>query len=67
MKQQTLSDVEYSNRRRKTRREEFLDLMNEIIPWDVLTEMVRPFYYKNKRGRRPRDLESMIRMSLMQN
>ena len=27
MKQQTFSDIEYSNRRRKTKREEFLDSM----------------------------------------
>ena len=32
MKQQTFSDIEYSNRRKKTRREEFLDSMDEMIP-----------------------------------
>ncbi len=66
MKQQTLSDVEYANRRRKTKRETFLDLMNGIIPWDDLTALIRPYYYKNKRGRRPRDLETMLRMYLLQ-
>ena len=34
MKQQTLSDMEYSCRKRKTKREEFLEIMEEIIPWD---------------------------------
>ena len=34
MKQQTFSDIEYSGRGRITRREEFLDTMNEIIPWE---------------------------------
>lgn len=34
MKQQTLSDMEYSNRKKKTKREEFLEIMDEIIPWD---------------------------------
>lgn len=67
MKQQTFSDFEYSNRRRKTKREEFLDSMNEIIPWDHWVEIIRPYYYNNKRGRRPRDLEMMLRMYLMQN
>lgn len=33
MKQQTISDVEYSARKRKTKREEFLEIMDEIIPW----------------------------------
>ncbi len=30
----TFSDLEYSMRKRKTKREKFLDIMNEIIPWD---------------------------------
>ena len=34
MKQQTLSDIEYSKRKRKTKREEFLESMDQIIPWD---------------------------------
>ena len=34
MKQQTFSDFEYSSRKRKTRREEFVEIMDEIIPWD---------------------------------
>lgn len=33
MKQQTFSDIEYSNRRRKTKREGFLDSMDEMIPY----------------------------------
>lgn len=67
MKQQSLSDIEYANRRRKTKREAFLDSMNEIIPWDQWTEIIRPYYYSNKRGRRPKDIEVMLRMYLMQN
>ena len=67
MKQQTFSDFEYSNRRRKTKREEFLDSMNEIIPWDRWVEVIRPYYYNNKRGRRPGDLEMMLRIYVMQN
>jgi hypothetical protein len=31
MKQQTFSDIEYSNRKRKTKREEYLEIMDEII------------------------------------
>ena len=32
MKQLTMADIEYSNRKKKTKREEFLDAMEEIIP-----------------------------------
>lgn len=67
MKQQSFSDIEYSNRRRKTKREEFLDSMNEIIPWSHWIRIIQPYYYNNKRGRKPIDLEIMLRMYLMQN
>ncbi len=67
MKQQTFSDIEYANRRRKTKREEFLDSMNQIIPWSHWIGLIQPFYYNNKRGRRPKDIEVMLRMYLMQN
>lgn len=33
MNQQTFTDTEYAGRKRKTRREEFLDNMNSVIPW----------------------------------
>ena len=64
--QQTFSDIEYSNRKRKTKREIFLEKMNEIISWKAWVEFIRPFYYKNKKGRRPKDIELMLRMYLMQ-
>ena len=32
MKQQSPSDYEYSQRKKKTRREEFLEIMDEIMP-----------------------------------
>ena len=67
MKQQTFSDLEYSNRKRKTKREEFLDSMDEIIPWNDWVALIKPHYYNNKRGRRPKDIELMLRMYLMQN
>lgn len=67
MKQQTFSDIEYSNRRRKTKREEFLDSMDEMIPWDYLVSIIKPYYPSGKRGRPPKSIETMLRMYLMQN
>lgn len=64
--QYTLTDMEYSNRKKKTKREEFLDAMNEIIPWSYWVEMIRPYYFNNKRGRKPIGIEVMLRMYLMQ-
>ena len=36
MKQQTFSDVEYSGRKRKSKREEFLDIKQRPVPLSVL-------------------------------
>ncbi|MBQ1317471.1 MAG: transposase [Lachnospiraceae bacterium] len=66
MKQQTFSDYEYENRRRRTRRDLFLATMDEIIPWNEWTEMIQPYYPQGKRGRKPKDLETMLRMYLLQ-
>ena len=49
--QSTFSDVEYLNRKRISNREEFLDSMNEIVPWDRWIGLIKPFYPNGKRGR----------------
>lgn len=67
MNQQTLSDIEYSNRKKKTRREEFLESMDQIIPWDHWIGMIQKYYPSGKRGRPTRGIETMLRMYLMQN
>jgi IS5 family transposase len=66
MKQQTFSDMEYSNRKKKTKREEFLEIMNEVILWDEWVALVEPYYPKGKRGRPPIQLETILRMYLLQ-
>jgi len=66
MKQETLSDMEYSYRKKKTKREEFLEIMDEIIPWDEWVGMIKPHYPEGKRGRPPIELELILRMYLLQ-
>ena len=66
MKQQTLSDMEYSCRKKKTKREEFLEIMEEIIPWEEWVEIIRPYYPTGRRGRPAIDLELILRMYLLQ-
>ncbi|XBX06767.1 IS5 family transposase [Enterocloster clostridioformis] len=66
MKQQTLSDLEYSCRKKKTKREEFLEIMEEIIPWEEWVGIIQPYYPTGKRGRPPIELELMLRMYLLQ-
>ena len=67
MKQYTLTDIEYSKRKKKTRREEFLDTMNRMISWDHWIDLIKPYYPSGKRGRPTRGIETMLRMYLMQN
>ncbi|MGN0604693.1 MAG: IS5 family transposase [Oscillospiraceae bacterium] len=65
-RQTTFSDIEYGNRKRTTKREEFLDIMDEIIPWEEWVEFVRPYYPAGKRGRPVKGIETMLRMYLLQ-
>lgn len=67
MTQMTFSDIEYSNRKRKTKREQFLDMMDAIIPWNQWINIIQPYYPSGKRGRPTRGIETMLRMYLMQN
>ena len=64
-KQQSFTDLEYSMRKRKTKRDEFLETMDAITPWDEIVAMIEPNYYKNHLGRKPRGIEVMFRMYLL--
>jgi IS5 family transposase len=66
-KQQTLSDIEYSNRKRRTKMDIFLEEMDAIIDWADWCALVEPYYPKGERGRPPRGVEIMLRMYLLQN
>ena len=66
MRQQTFTDIEYSYRKKKTKREEFLEIMEEIIPWDEWVGVIEPYYPKGKRGRPPIGLERMLRVYFIQ-
>ena len=60
MKQETFTDIEYSYRKKKTKREEFLEIMDEIISWDEWVGVIGPYYPKGKRGRPPMGIEKMM-------
>lgn len=66
MKQGAFTDIEYSGRKKKTKREEFLEIMDEIIPWDEWVGVIEPYYPKEKRGRLPMGIEKTLRMYLLQ-
>jgi IS5 family transposase len=64
--QLSFTDIEYGKRRRITKREEFLNKMDAILPWKEWVELVRPYYPSGKRGRPPMEIETMLRMTLLQ-
>lgn len=64
--QLSFTDIEYGKRRRITKREEFLNKMDAILPWKEWVELVRPYYPSGKRGRPPTEIETMLRMTLLQ-
>jgi IS5 family transposase len=66
MKQQTFADIEYASRKRQTKRDEFLKIMDEIIPWEEWVSIIKPFYFDNTVGRPARGIEIMLRMFLLE-
>lgn len=62
----SFTDMEFAKRRRQTKREEFLKVMEEIIPWEEWVELIQPHYPTGKRGRPPQEIETMLRMLLLQ-
>lgn len=66
VEQPSFTDLEYGNRRRVSRREQFLQSMDDTIPWDRWVGLIEPFYYNGKKGRKPKALETMLRMYLLQ-
>jgi transposase, IS5 family len=67
MGQISFSDAEYAGKRKKTRREVFLEEMEVVVQWKALLGLIEPHYPVAGRGRRPYPLESMLRVHLMQN
>ena len=67
MRQQTLADGSFEKFRKKTRKELFLDDMEQIIPWQELCKAIEPYYPKPAgAGRRPVGIERMLRIHFLQ-
>ena len=71
MKQQTLAmaadqDSGFEHSRKPTRREEFLQTMDAIVPWAALCQVIEPHYPKAGNGRPPIGLERMLRIHFLQ-
>jgi|SRR5581483_1306557 len=51
---------------KRTRRREFLDEMERVVPWAELVALVSPYLPEGKRGRPPFAPESLLRIHFMQ-
>lgn len=67
MRQQTLAtQTGFEKYGRKSKRERFLDEMEQIVPWAELEALVEPHYSKGENGRPPVGLSIMLRMYFLQ-
>ena len=65
--QQTLaSQASFEKYGRKSKRELFLDQMNQVVPWSELLGLVEPVYPKAGNGRQPVGLAIMLRTYFLQ-
>ena len=51
---------------KKTRKREFLEQMETVVPWAVLVQIVQPYSPKARTGRPPFAVETMLRIHYMQ-
>lgn len=66
-KQMSLSGLTDELAQARTKKKEFLETIDRIVPWDEWTSLIRPYYYKGERGNKPYELERMLRIYLIQN
>ena len=62
----TLSLISDELAQARTRKKDFLAIMERMIPWAEWVAMVKPHYYKGERGNKPYDLELMLRIHTVQ-
>ena len=66
MKQISLAATGFELAAKRTRKREFLDEMDQVIPWPELLALIAPYAPSGKTGRPPFALEVMLRIHLLQ-
>ena len=51
---------------KRTRKREFLDEMERVVPWRALIDLITPYAPEGRRGRPPFPVETMLRIHFMQ-
>jgi IS5 family transposase len=66
MSQSTFAALAYANKKKKTRREKFLEEMEQVVPWSKLRQVIERHYPRAGNGRPPMGLEKMLRIYFLQ-
>ena len=64
--QSTFAELKYSQKKKTTRREQFLARMDILVPWEELEAEMAPFYPRRGQGRPPYQLAVMLRVHCLQ-
>ena len=65
--QLSFADAEYANKGKCTRREKFLNQLEELLPWSVMRAVIEPHYASGKGcGRKPFALNAMLHVHVAQ-
>lgn len=51
---------------RKTRKQVFLEQMEQVVPWQDLVQLIAPYYPEGRNGRPPFELQTMLRLHFLQ-
>jgi len=60
------SDLGLKLSTKRTRKREFLDEMQRVVPWAELTALIEPHYPRGKTGRPPMGIATMLRIHFLQ-
>lgn len=66
MVQQTFSSGDFDRYAKATKRQIFLEQMDQVIPWSELTALIKPHYPNAENGRPAIALEKMLRLHFLQ-
>ena len=67
MRQPTFASQGFEKYRMKTRKQQFLDEMEQVVPWQELVALIQPHYPAQQgAGRRPVGIERMLRIYFLQ-
>ena len=66
MKQTTFASLAFEHKKKLTRRECFLQEMDQVVPWGRLLRLIERHYPKAGNGRQPLPLETMLRIYFLQ-